>query len=84
MYTYIYIERKYTDNFENQPSCKGYSLCKMARLTQKFKNAKNMRLTILQQHYSCYVHKTARKSTKYSRNETILKIGHPANAIAFA
>ena len=28
--------------------------------------------------------KTARKNTKYSRNETILKIGHLAKAIAFA
>ena len=28
--------------------------------------------------------KTARKNTKYSRNETILKIGHLAKAIAHA
>ena len=28
------------------------------------------------------VQKTARKSTKYARNETILKSGHPAKAIA--
>ena len=28
--------------------------------------------------------KTAGKNTKYSRNETILKIGHLANAIAHA
>ena len=28
--------------------------------------------------------KTAKKNTKYSRNETILKIGHHAKAIAFA
>ena len=28
--------------------------------------------------------KTAPKNTKYSRNETILKIGHLAKAIAFA
>ena len=28
--------------------------------------------------------KNARKNTKYSRNETILKIGHIAKAIAFA
>ena len=28
--------------------------------------------------------KTARKNTKYSRNQTILKIGHHAKAIAFA
>ena len=28
--------------------------------------------------------KTARKNTKYSRNETMLKIGHLAKSIAFA
>ena len=32
---------------------------------------------------SC-LQKTARKNTKYSRNETILKIGHLAKAIAHA
>ena len=35
-------------------------------------------------HYSCSVQKTAPKNTKYSRNETILKIGHHAKAIAQA
>ena len=30
------------------------------------------------------VQKTARKRTKYARNETILKIGHHAKAIAHA
>ena len=34
-----------------------------------------MRKTILQARYSCSVQKTAPKNTKYSRNETILKIG---------
>ena len=33
---------------------------------------------------SCSVQKTARKNTKYSRNEAILKIGHYANAIVHA
>ena len=42
----------------------------------KIKNAKNMQKTILQEHQSCFVRKTARKNTKYSRNETILKIGY--------
>ena len=50
----------------------------------KIKNPKNMRKTILQEHYSCSVQKTVRKNTKYSRNETILKIGHLAKAIAHA
>ena len=39
---------------------------------------------ILQIIYSCSVQKTAPKNPKYSRNETILKIGHHAKAIAHA
>ena len=31
-----------------------------------------------------FFEKTARKNTKYSRNETILKIGHLPKTIAFA
>ena len=34
--------------------------------------------------YRCFVQKTALKNTKYSTNETILKIGHYAKAIAHA
>ena len=41
-----------------------------------------MSKSILQIIYGCSVQKTARKKTKYSRNETILKIGHHAKAIA--
>ena len=43
-----------------------------------------MRKTILQDYKSCSVRKTARKKTKYSRNETILTIGHLANGIHHA
>ena len=43
-----------------------------------------MRKTILQDYKSGYPQKAAQKNTKYSRNETILKIGHLAKAIAFA
>ena len=43
-----------------------------------------MRKTILQEHWSCSVQKTAPKNTKYSRNQTIFKIGHLAKAIANA
>ena len=50
----------------------------------KYKNSKNMRKSILRERKSCFVKKTARKSIKYSRNETILKIGHLAKAIAHA
>ena len=40
--------------------------------------------SILYSHWSNFVQKTARKNTKYSRNETRLKIGHLAKSIAFA
>ena len=43
-----------------------------------------MSKSILQIIYSCSVQKTAPKNTKYSINETILKIGHHAKAIAHA
>ena len=44
----------------------------------KIKIPKNMSKSILQIIYSCSVQKTAPKKTKYSRNESILKIGHHA------
>ena len=44
----------------------------------KIKIPKNMSKSILQIIYSCSVHKTAPKNTKYSRNESILKVGHHA------
>ena len=40
--------------------------------------------SILQIIYSCFVQKIAGKKTKYSRNETILKMGHHAKVIAHA
>ena len=43
-----------------------------------------MRKTILQEYCSCSLQKSAPKNTKYSRNETILKIGHLAKALAHA
>ena len=43
-----------------------------------------MSKSILQIIWSCSVQSTAPKNAKYSRNETILKIGHHANALAFA
>ena len=39
---------------------------------------------ILQNINTSCVQKTAGKNTKYARNETILKIGHHAKAIAHA
>ena len=41
-----------------------------------------MEKTIPQEHYSCSVQETARKNTKYLRNETTFKIGHLAKATA--
>ena len=43
-----------------------------------------MSRSILQIIYSYSVQKTASKNTKYSRNESIWKIGHHAKAIAHA
>ena len=59
-------------------ACKGYSLCKILALAEKLKFQKNMSKSILQITYSCSVQNTASKNPKYSRNETILKIGHHA------
>ena len=50
----------------------------------KIKIPKTISKSILQIIYSCSVKKTAAKNTKYSRNETILKMGHHAEAIAHA
>ena len=44
----------------------------------KIKIPKNMSKSILQIIYSCSVQKPAPKNTKYSRNESILKIDHHA------
>ena len=44
----------------------------------KIKIKKNMSNSILQIIYSCSLQKTAPKNTQYSRNESILKIGHHA------
>ena len=50
----------------------------------EIKIPKNMSKSILQIIYSCSVQQNARKKRKYSRNETTLKIGHHAKAIAHA
>ena len=54
------------------------------RFGSKIKNFKNMRKNVPQDYSSCSVQKTAQKHTKYSLNETILRIGHLAKAIAHA
>ena len=50
----------------------------------KIKIPKNMSKSILQIIESCSLQRTASKNNKYSTNETILKIGHHAKAIAHA
>ena len=45
---------------------------------------KKMSKSILKIIGSCYMQKSGAKNTKYSRNETILKIGHHGKAIAHA
>ena len=50
----------------------------------KTKIPKNMSKTILESIWSCCVQKSAPKNTKYSKNETTLKISHHAKAIAHA
>ena len=50
----------------------------------KIKIPKNMSKSILKIISSCLLLKPALKNTKYSRNETILKIGHLAKPIAHA
>ena len=52
----------------------------------KIKITKNMQKPAVEPHYSCFMQKTAPKSSYCLRNETILKIGkngHYAKAIAF-
>ena len=44
----------------------------------KIKIPNNMSKSIVEIIWSCSVQKTAPKNTKYSRNESILKIGHHA------
>ena len=46
--------------------------------------SKNMPKMNLQEQLSCSVQKTAGKKSQYSRNETILKIGHFGKSIAHA
>ena len=70
--------------FSNRPSCKGYSLWKILTLGQKLKFQKTCQNPFYKSFRVVLCKKTARKNTKYSRNETILKIGHHAKAIAFA
>ena len=50
----------------------------------KIKISKNMPKSVLQIIYSCSVQNNAGTTTKYSRNESIMKVGHHAKPIAHA
>ena len=70
---------------KNVPSCIGYNLCYNLTLGQNLKFQKTCQNPFYKIISSRYVQKTARKNTKYSTNETILKTGHHLlKTIAFA
>ena len=76
------------DDFQNRPSFKGYSpykgFCKMISLGQKLKTPKTSENRFYKNIRVVLCKKPLQKKTKYSRNETILKIGNLAKALAHA
>ena len=72
------------DHFENRPSCKGYSPCKILPLGQKLKFQKTCQNPFYKSFRVVLCKKQLQKNTKYLRNKTILKSGHRAKAIAHA
>ena len=60
------------------PACKGYSPCKILTLAQKLKFQKTCQNPFYKSFTVILCKKRLQKNTKYSRNESILKIGHPA------
>ena len=59
-------------------ACKGYSQCKILTLAQKLKFQKKCQNPFYKSFTVVFCKKAAPKNTKYSRNESILKIGHHA------
>ena len=59
-------------------ACKGYSPCKILTLAQKLKLQKTFQNPFYKSFRVVLCKKTPRKNTKYSRNESILIIGHHA------
>ena len=59
-------------------ACKGYSPCKILTLAQKLKFKKTCQNQFYKSFRVVLCKKTAPKNTKYSRNESILKVGHHA------
>ena len=76
------------DDFENRPSCKGYSPCKGYRLClsldQLLKCLKTCKKHICKHTRVVLWKKPLEKSTRCSRNETMLKIPHLAKATTHA
>ena len=59
-------------------ACKGYSPCKILTLGQKLKFQKTCQNPFYKSFRVVLCKKPLQKNTKYSRNETILKVGHHA------
>ena len=59
-------------------ACKGYSPCKILTLAQKLKFQKSCQNPFYTLFQVVLGKKTLQKNTKYSRNKSILKIGHHA------
>ena len=72
------------DHFESRPSSKGYRLGKMVSLGQNLKWPKTCKKRFYKHVRVVLCKRPLQKYTKYSRNETILKIGHLVKAIDFA
>ena len=78
------------DDFENRPSCKGYSPCKgyslwkLVSLGQKLTMPKTCEKPFYKNFRAALCKKPLEKTYKYSRNKALWKIGHLAKAIAHA
>ena len=59
-------------------ACKGYSPCKILTLAQKLKFQKTCQNLFYKSFTEFLCKKNRSKNTKYSRNESIFKIGHDA------
>ena len=70
------------DHFQNRPSCKGYSPCKILTLGQKLSFQNTCQNPLYKSYTVVLCQKNASENTKYSRNESIFKIGHHAKTIA--
>ena len=72
------------DHFENQPSCKGYSPCQSLILGQNLKFQKTCQNPFYKSFRVALCKKPLEKTPNNGKNETILKIGNHAKAMAHA